>query len=458
MKDTIIKGTGDSRYLKSAIPENITHAQLVQMLRNGTFPIDLNGINEAGIEQLGTPLNTATLLSDETAEEIGIEKDNPTVDDALGKLKNALMQKPPVKVSVPEGTTLENATWAQIEEVANAGYAPKYWSVGDTKTVSIGGTNYTFRIIGFAHDDLTAPTGVAKKAAITFEMENCYGTTYKMNSTNTNVGGWGASEIRTTHLPAIYALLPADLQSVIKDVNKPANEGNASSNIVTTSDNLFLLSAAEILQSVEEASADEGTQYDYYLRGGSAAKSPEWWTRSPFVTRNTGWVTISTSGKEANSVANTARGLSFAFCVGESDVITPLSAPPITDAFGNPITIPGEQIVGAGNAKVATGTYKGTGKYGESNPSTLTFDFEPKMVIITVITQSDGETAQESFDIGSSGKSQWLMWIDGVKESYTTAQNRFTKITNGISWYCTGNQSYMQCNGSSYYYSYIAIG
>lgn len=100
MKDTIIKGTGDSRYLKSAIPENITHAQLVEMLRNGTFPIDLNGINEAGIEQLGTPLNTATLLSDETAEEIGIEKDNPTVDDALSKVrKHATEEVGDIKIS-----------------------------------------------------------------------------------------------------------------------------------------------------------------------------------------------------------------------------------------------------------------------------------------------------------------------------------------------------------------------
>ena len=84
MKDTIIKGTGDSRYLKSAIPENITHAQLVQMLRNGTFPIDLNGINEDGIEQMGTPLNTATLLSDETGAQLGLT--DGTVNEAILQL------------------------------------------------------------------------------------------------------------------------------------------------------------------------------------------------------------------------------------------------------------------------------------------------------------------------------------------------------------------------------------
>lgn len=91
MKDTIIKGTGNSRYLKAAIPENITHAELVQMLRNGTFPIDLNGINEGGIEQLGTPLNTATLLKDETGAAFGVE--NGTVDEVLEKLSSSVLAK-----------------------------------------------------------------------------------------------------------------------------------------------------------------------------------------------------------------------------------------------------------------------------------------------------------------------------------------------------------------------------
>ena len=84
MQDMIIAGTGNSRYLKSSIDADITLSELVSMLRAGTFPFDFNGINPAGITQEGTPLNTATLLSDDTAEKIwGTVNGNPTVNLAL---------------------------------------------------------------------------------------------------------------------------------------------------------------------------------------------------------------------------------------------------------------------------------------------------------------------------------------------------------------------------------------
>lgn len=84
MQDMIIAGTGNSRYLKSSIDADITLSELVSMLRAGTFPFDFNGINPDGITQQGTPLNTATLLSDDTAEKIwGTVNGDPTVNLAL---------------------------------------------------------------------------------------------------------------------------------------------------------------------------------------------------------------------------------------------------------------------------------------------------------------------------------------------------------------------------------------
>lgn len=67
MKDMIPKATGNSRLLRSSIPENTTHEQLVAMLRAGTFPVDFAGLNADGIATQGTPLNKSTLLRDETA-------------------------------------------------------------------------------------------------------------------------------------------------------------------------------------------------------------------------------------------------------------------------------------------------------------------------------------------------------------------------------------------------------
>lgn len=72
MNDMITKGTGNSRFLKSSIPANITFAEFVTMLRNGTLPIDFNGLNADGIQTQGTPLNTATLLPNATAQKFAL--------------------------------------------------------------------------------------------------------------------------------------------------------------------------------------------------------------------------------------------------------------------------------------------------------------------------------------------------------------------------------------------------
>ena len=75
MQDGIIKGTGNSRYLKSIsnfLQQYPTYQDFVAALVAGTLPIDLNGINETGWDQLGTALNKANLLSDETLTGAGL--------------------------------------------------------------------------------------------------------------------------------------------------------------------------------------------------------------------------------------------------------------------------------------------------------------------------------------------------------------------------------------------------
>lgn len=88
MKDMVPKGTGNSRYLKSVanfMALYPTYADFVAALVAGTLPVDFNGINSAGCDEVGTPLNKANLLTDATVaaldtEIVGAE---PTVDIAL---------------------------------------------------------------------------------------------------------------------------------------------------------------------------------------------------------------------------------------------------------------------------------------------------------------------------------------------------------------------------------------
>lgn len=77
MKDFIPKGTGNSRWMKSSIPTGTTWEEALAMLRAGTFPFDLNGINSAGVAQMGMAMNTANLFSGETEAKYPEGTDTP---------------------------------------------------------------------------------------------------------------------------------------------------------------------------------------------------------------------------------------------------------------------------------------------------------------------------------------------------------------------------------------------
>ena len=93
MQDGIIAGNGSSRYLKTvaaALSLYPTYEDFITALIAGTFPIDLNGINEAGWSRQGTPLNKGTLLSDTTETKIWGSAGNHTVDQALGQILGSI--------------------------------------------------------------------------------------------------------------------------------------------------------------------------------------------------------------------------------------------------------------------------------------------------------------------------------------------------------------------------------
>ncbi len=169
---------------------------------------------------------------------------------------------------------LEDYSWEEIAMISESGLASQYFSVGDEITITLSTEEeVTFVILGFNHDDLSDGTG---KAGITFGMKNLLATTYAMNSSNTNDGGWDASLMRTNTMATLLTQLPNDLQSMIKAVDKKTNNGSTS--IVTSSDKLWLLSLAEVFSKVSlEGSTDdaicynsiatyelEGEQYEYF--------------------------------------------------------------------------------------------------------------------------------------------------------------------------------------------------
>lgn len=72
MTDLVPKGTGNSRFLRSNIPADITFTDFVAMLRNGTFPVDFAGLNSAGVAVVGSAYNKANVLPDDVCNGLGI--------------------------------------------------------------------------------------------------------------------------------------------------------------------------------------------------------------------------------------------------------------------------------------------------------------------------------------------------------------------------------------------------
>ena len=209
-----------------------------------------------------------------------------------------------------------NNEWSVIIDACQSGNVPKTWAVGDNKNMTINGKSYQVDIIGMYHDDYADGSG---KAPLTLQMHDCYATAYDMNSSYTNSGGWKNSAMRTTHLPAILALMPTEVQNGIREVSKKTSVGSKSSTIETVSDKLFLLSEVEIFGSTSYSAAGEGTQYYYYEAGNSKVKKrsgsvTDWWERSPNTSSSTRFCTVHINGTRDSGLASDIAGVAFGFC------------------------------------------------------------------------------------------------------------------------------------------------
>lgn len=248
-------------------------------------------------------------------------------------------------------TTLNNNEWSVIKSVSDAGEGANYWSIGDRKAValsgtvgalSMSGTHYAF-IIGFNHNSGVEGSGRIHfqfgKTALSGGSDICfvdskYGNTgndaaFRMNTSNTNSGGWNNSYMRNTICPAFKNALPAALKSVLKTVTKYTdNTGNstAASAVTATTDDIFLLAEYEVFGTIARGNTNESSkqqQYAYYSTGNSKIKNKHsatgeaaiWCLRSPISSYSTSFVVVATGGTVGYYFAYFSIGFAPGFCV-----------------------------------------------------------------------------------------------------------------------------------------------
>lgn len=258
---------------------------------------------------------------------------------------------------------LDDMDWDEIEDICSAGKAPSVFHVGQEKKISLStGEEVTAVILGFNHDDLSTTdssyNGGTGKAAITWGLKNALKTTYAMNTSNTNSGGWTSSNMRSTYMSTFKGYLPSALQSALKTVTKKTSAGSASSTIESTSDELFLFSQIEVFGTyyynqddspTQYSYSGEGKQYDYYKGntwissyakytadkfgtartytanvyyqqnsykglGDTATSSSSWWLRSPNYGSSTNFCGVGIIGVCYYYYASSTDGVVFGFC------------------------------------------------------------------------------------------------------------------------------------------------
>lgn len=216
------------------------------------------------------------------------------------------------------GTPLEQWTWEQIVILANSGKdVTQYFAIGDQKNLVLTTGEVVPVVIGdFNHNTITNSGGA--KAPIAFTFKNCLNTTYAINDSATNSGGWDGSNMRKTHMVNIFNTFPAELRAegAIKYVDVAATAGGKSPSLVTSSDRLRIHSATELGLTYSEAGT-EGTTYAYYAAGNRVktinGTESLYWTRSPRTNSNFHFCIISLSGDATGANANLAIGVACGF-------------------------------------------------------------------------------------------------------------------------------------------------
>ena len=157
-------------------------------------------------------------------------------------------------------------------------------------------------------------------------------TTHRMNSTNTNVGGWPASEMRTYVNSAIYNALPEELRNeIIKTIVISGHGANDSANFRSV-DKLYLLSTHEVWEKAGTSSIDsydtawnQTRQLDYYSSQNvttdsyAVATKPRnnsnysWWLRSADSSNSSSFCNVDGDGYWGLSSSNVTYGVSPAF-------------------------------------------------------------------------------------------------------------------------------------------------
>ena len=496
MIDSVLRGTGNSRFLKSAVPAGTSWADALAMLQAGTFPIDFNGINTEGFQQVGTPLNKANLLKDATAAQIGLPP-STTPDGMFRAL----------------GNTGELHVWRKT--VVNANEKPAGYTLGAETTKTLGLTRnsdssswaITVELASSVSVDdagnvtLVSPSKLSVYAYNAF-VDSFSGKFFRLYSIGSSVTESELANNDVYFVPSGNKLiLRADASSskfyldlgmklVTGYAKIPA--GTTTTYPVSTNLNAYqegddAKEAGYVVREVVTGQFKMSERYPtdgYYYKYASSISVADDGTISLDNPSQISLDSYNGGQSYANSCLAKIAGKFMYLSNRDSGTNAPDSKPPFNSVPSAVVYIPSDATLtwtegGAldgfilskyqpvtGYAAIPAGTtieylgklgdkarvqvvsYVGTGTYGADNPCSLTFDFAPMFILIA---------GSDSFAmcIGDSAVTCYRMLYSNFPQNITTRSNR----GRTISFYQTTPDygEIAQCNSSGVTYNVIAI-
>ena len=245
------------------------------------------------------------------------------------KLEFNAVERNTLGENIPDPVSFKSDSWKTIQKAVQTGNTNNY-NVGDTKEVDLGsfGT-HTVRI-----SNMSACTTETSETACGFVVEFAdIISMQKFNNSETNVGGWKDSKLRTYINGTMYNTLPSELQNVISSTKVISGHGRTSvEKNFETQDKLYLLSGHEVYEdgtsdqiSQYDTSYDTTKQLDYYKNKGVTTSSyavaikqyngsnSYWWLRSASYSNTSNFLYVINSGNWTAISAGYYNGVSPAF-------------------------------------------------------------------------------------------------------------------------------------------------
>lgn len=250
------------------------------------------------------------------------------------------------------------------------------------------------------------------------------------------VNNYDGSTIDTWNNTTYKAMLDHAVQEAMATTTFYYSVGNSKA-VTTLARSVFNLSLTEL-----GLSSSEGNVHGTPLPNVAALRNMNQWTRTARNNNTTGAFFLYSGGAQNDNNVNYTGIGGYRPCFTLPGTWPVEYETALTDAKGS--------VADLGGVQIATGSYTGTGTSGASNPNSLTFDFEPKMIIIETDSGVSGNWTHAAALRGSG-------FISAAWQNSLQVNSIATWSGKTVSWYSNSNAN-LQANTSGTVYRYLAIG